>query len=85
MGEIGETWAAIREERAAKRARNREHSAEMLVAAGFGYENLNADAHLRVEKSVDFWPGTGLWKDLQTKRHGRGVRQLIKYLEGKQP
>lgn len=83
MSETAELWQAIKKDRQEKRAANRESSARELTEAGIRFRSLNGGAHLRVEDpSVDFWPGTGLWKDPATGRSGRGVFKLIRYLKG---
>ena len=43
------------------------------------YENFNDGAHLRVS-GIDFWPGTGLWKDPANDRSGFGVESLVEYV-----
>lgn len=47
----------------------------MLTAAGVNFESKNIDAHLIVKmpgKTIDFWPGTGLWmvRGQPTRRYG---------------
>lgn len=43
-----------------------------LIVTGSGWE------------LVDFWPGTGKWIARDTKRKGRGVFNLLKYIKGEQ-
>lgn len=66
-----------------KRAENRVHSTKLLESAGIKFESFNGGAHLRVfgANRVDFWPGTGYWKDLTTDRRGRGVHNLLNHLK----
>lgn len=78
----GEMFRDYKQERAAKRADNRVKGAQRLKEAGIEFVSLSGDSHLRIG-SVDYWPGTGLWKDLNTRRNGRGVRNLLNYLKGK--
>lgn len=83
MSDLGETFAALREDSRAKRANNRVSSAELLRKAGVDFESRNAGAHLIVSSArvvVDFWPGTGLWIERGRARRGRGVRKLIKFV-----
>lgn len=78
--DTGDFWRAVRSERQAKRASNREDSAAMLLTAGLKFETKNLGAHLIVRAlglTVDFWPGTGLWIVRNPKREGRGVQRLI--------
>lgn len=81
MGDMAEGWGELRAERAAKRADNRARGIQNLKEAGISYVELNGGAHLRINCHVDYWPGTGLWRDLNTKREGRGVFKLIRYLK----
>ena len=88
MGDMGDYWRdvrpAIQEESRKKRASNRESSAKMLAAAGIAFEAKNEGAHLIVTangRTVDFWPGTGLWIERGASRQKRGVRRLIAELK----
>lgn len=67
-----------------RRARHRQSSPEMLRAAGIAFTTKNAGAHLIVThngRTVDFWPGTGLWHlRPHDGRERRGVRELIKHM-----
>lgn len=68
------------EESKQRRAHNREASAQLLAGAGIYFASSNAGAHLIVSahgRTVDFWPGTGLWIERGGKR-GRGVFGLIR-------
>jgi hypothetical protein len=63
-----------------KTAHNRKASAEYLNRFGISFEERNGGAHLIVShgpRTVDFWPGTGLWIVRVFCRHGRGVRNLV--------
>lgn len=65
-----------------KRAANRQQSAQILKRAGVAFVTRNMGAHLTVthgERSVDFWPGTGMWIDRSGPK-GRGVFKLLKHL-----
>lgn len=88
MGDMGDYWRDVRptmqEESRQKRASNRESSAKMLAAAGIAFETKNEGAHLIVTangRTVDFWPGTGLWIERGTSKQKRGVRRLISELK----
>lgn len=78
---MGDTFAGIREASQAKRASNRETSTQRLLDAGLPFVSKNGGAHLIVKHRVDFWPGTGLWRDRQTPDTGRGIRSLLKHME----
>lgn len=81
-------WRDVRDARQAKRSSNREASPAQLVAAGITFTTHNGGAHLVVSaanKTIDFWPGTGLWKVRGTNREGRGVRHLISLCTNQQP
>ena len=85
--DMGEMFNEMRAASKEKRASNREASAQILRSHGIDFETKNIDAHLIVHHGtfcVDFWPGTGKWKDRKGK-YGRGVFQLLKYLGVKAP
>ena len=75
--DMGEMFNAYRKDRQAKRERNREYSAKILLEAGISFESKNGGAHLIVEGKYDFWPGTGLWRSRLSQAKGRGVTKLI--------
>jgi hypothetical protein len=77
----GDAFKILRAESQARRASNRERSTQRLLDAGIGFEMRNKGAHLIVLSRVDFWPGTGLWRDRTTTSHGRGLRTLLRHLE----
>lgn len=75
--ETAEMWREWKRQRAAKRASNRDTSAQMLKQAGIQFESKNHGAHLIVAGRYDFWPGTGLWQARGEATKQRGVRRLI--------
>lgn len=83
-------WAVLKEHfktaSQERRAGNRESSPELLEQAGVRFKSSNNGAHLIVTGSdwerIDFWPGTGKWIARDTKRKGRGVFNLLKYIKG---
>lgn len=84
MSDMGETWNEIRIERQAKRATNRDQSADYLTQRGIQYTSHNGGAHLIVEGAegyIDFWPGTGRWR-ARDNRKGFGVRNLVIFIQG---
>lgn len=77
---MSDYWNDIRAARQEKRADNRAQSAELLRKAGVAFEAKNGGAHLIVTalgKTIDFWPGTGLWIVRGQSRQRRGVKRLI--------
>lgn len=81
--DMGLAFNALKKERQAKRAQNRESSPAVLRAAGVDFTEHNGGAHLVVSHggvTADFWPGTGLWKFRSTGIKGRGVRALVRAL-----
>jgi len=64
-----------------KRAENRDSSKQMLSDKGIQFTEHNNGAHLKVGR-IDFWPGTGLWKDGNFE--DRGVKNLIAYIKSKE-
>jgi hypothetical protein len=80
--DMGEMFNELRDLSKAKRAENRVASAKILSEKGLDFYTRNDGAHLIVSHesgTVDFWPGTGLWKVRGGKR-GRGVFKLLKHL-----
>lgn len=85
MSDMGDDFNAMREFKQAKKAKNREVSAAILSRSGILFSTSNCGAHLVVSaghKTVDFWPGTGLWivRGQETYRR-RGVRKLVEFVE----
>lgn len=74
--EYAEAFKALREEGRVKRASNLDNSLSLLHAQGVEFKLLSP-THARVG-AFDFWPSTGLFIHTQTKRRGRGVRNLIR-------
>lgn len=83
MGDLGDDYRAMNADEQAKRASNREQSAQYLTKHDILFESKNNGAHLIVEGNdgyIDFWPGTGKWKTRKGKS-GFGVRNLVKYID----
>jgi hypothetical protein len=90
MGDMGEFWNDVKPEmiRASrqKRASNRQQGESALFMRGIPFLKKNGGAHLIVNpespsKRVDYWPGTGLWRNYWGKPEGRGIKSLLAYLE----
>lgn len=63
-----------------KRWANRDWSLNYLREQGIEYEVLNEScAHYRI-KGVSFWPTTGKYHDPKTGKSGRGVKELIEFV-----
>ena len=80
--DMGEMFNALKKERQAKRADNREKSAEYLTERGIPFVVKNDGSHLIVEGAecfIDFWPGTGKWNSRCGKK-GFGVRNLVAFI-----
>lgn len=80
MGDMGDEFRAWGKLRQDKRAQNRGTSANALTAAGVAFVSKNDGAHLIVEGSWDFWPGTGLYRSRTLPTQGRGVNNLLRAL-----
>jgi hypothetical protein len=83
MGDMGDTFNAMKDESKARRASNRESSPMLLEEAGIAFITKNMSAHLIVdgpECAIDFWPGTGKWIS-RSGKHGRGVHNLIRFVK----
>lgn len=75
-------WRARKDASQEKRAGNRDASARLLTEAGISFVPKNAGAHLIVTagaKTIDFWPGTGLWQERGATKSRRGVQSLIQH------
>ncbi len=84
MSEMSEYWNDIKKHQQNKRASNRESSIEVLQQAGIHFTTNNNGVHLIVEGRegfIDYWPGTGRWKD-RSGISGFGVFNLVKYIKG---
>lgn len=80
MSEMGEDFNEWRKVKQAKKADNRQASAELLAQHGVRFESKNGGAHLIVlagSRTYDFWPGTGLWRIRNGVQSHRGVRKLL--------
>lgn len=79
-GSMGDFWRDVKAARQAKRASNRQTSAQILQAKGIAFEARNDGAHLIVQalgRTIDFWPGTGLWMVRGQPKRYYGVRRLV--------
>lgn len=84
MSEVSDMWRDLKKSRQLNRAKNRDQSAAILRAAGIDFYTHNDGAHLIVQAKtvIDFWPGTGRWKDRADGHTAFGVKSLIKYISG---
>lgn len=76
MGDMGEVFRDMREDSKRRRANNLESSIALLEARKVPFERFS-DTHLRVVGQFDFWPSTGKWKRVISKRCGRGILSLL--------
>lgn len=75
--EDSEMWEEHRKERQQKKQRNREQSLNILRKNGVYFQCLSdISGHYRVGE-FDFWPSTGKYIERSTKKHGRGVFNLL--------
>lgn len=83
MGDMGEFWRDVKpelkKESQEKRANNLMQSLALLEQNAIPYNQLSP-THVRV-KNHDYWPSTGLFINILTKRRGRGIFNLIKILK----
>ena len=78
---MGDTFAGMRKASQAKRASNRDSSAQRLLDAKVPFVRKNGGAHLMLcDGKVHLWPGTGKWRDDRNGKNGRGVRSLLAHL-----
>lgn len=79
MSEIGEMFKDLREDSKQRRSSNLENSTRILSERGVKFVMLSLD-HYRVG-DYDFWPSTGLFIHIKTKKRGRGVFNLIERMK----
>lgn len=80
MSEIGDTFGAMRGLSRAKRQENTKNSTQILVEKGIKFASKNNGIHLIVEDMFDFYPSTGLFMNRENGKRGRGVFNLIKFI-----
>lgn len=85
--DMAELWRAKRQDSQARRAYNREASAQLLRDFRVPFESHASGAHLIIKQAdavYDFWPGTGLWQRRNPRKVGRGVKSLLHQLKVKE-
>lgn len=85
MGDMGEVFRLMTEQKKAKRASNTEKSTQILRDKGIEFVSKNGGAHLIIDSNngrINFWPSTGLWTVNGSKKEGRGVFTMIKFING---
>lgn len=76
MSELGELFKALKEDRKLKKEFNYGNSIEILKNNGIKFEFLST-YHIKIGE-FNFWPSTGLFIHVKTKKRGRGVFNLIR-------
>ncbi len=64
--------------------KKREAGAKALIDAGIPFERVNDGAYLvirRAGRTIDFWPGTGVWQDRRDATEKSGVKSLVKLVK----
>tara|TARA_R110000744_G_scaffold228_3_gene889 strand:+ start:7034 stop:7288 length:255 start_codon:yes stop_codon:yes gene_type:complete len=79
MSDIGDYWNEIRDAGREKKQLNYKSSVATLNSENISYKKLS-DSHLRLN-NYDFWPSTGLFIHIGTKKRGRGVFNLINIIK----
>jgi hypothetical protein len=81
--EESEFWRKYKEAGKEKKAKNEEYSIWLLKDYGIKFEVLDVySKHYKVGE-FSFWPTTGKFYNPKTGEKGRGVKNLIKKLYGK--
>jgi len=81
--EVNAMWRARRTKKQVKRETNRKTSAEILIERGIAFRTNNDGVHLMIDADsgvIDFWPGTGRWKDRETNTTGFGISSLLAFM-----
>lgn len=79
MSELGDLYRDWKKEKQAKKSLNSISSEDILIQRKVPFKKFTAD-HFRVG-DFDFWPATGLFINIKTKKRGRGVFNLIKEIK----
>lgn len=80
MGNVGDLYRDLKEDRRRKKLSNAANSLALLKLKQVPYRILNAlNWHLLIDERIDFWPSTGKWRERQTGKQGRGVQNLIRF------
>lgn len=78
MSDTGDYWRDVNGFFQSKRRSNLESSTEIIESSGVPFVSKNNGVHLIVANRLDYWPSTGLFIDRETKKRGRGVRNLLR-------
>lgn len=78
--DLGEAFAARKEAKREKKAKNMESTVQILEAHGIKYRKLSHYHFRLVDADWDIWPTTGKFQNHKTKEQGRGVFKLLKKL-----
>ena len=81
---MGDYWRdvkpVIKERAAKKKSDNKNKSLSWLDRKNIKYKKLS-EYHFRV-RNYDFWPTTGVFINIKTKKKGRGISNLVRFLDG---
>lgn len=80
MSEISEIFKALKINKQEKKLDNHTKSINILKEKNIPYKMLSS-THIRIEDSFDFWPTTGLFINIKTKKRGRGIFKLLKEIK----
>ncbi len=82
MGDMGDDFRWLREQKKNKKIDNKIASTLMLQNEGIKFESKNDGLHLIVTglngEVFDFWPSTGLFRKRSNDHYSRGVRKLLR-------
>jgi len=84
MSDIREIYEAMKEHSKQKKESNKRFSTNELESRDIKFESKNDGYHLIVNhfnKIADFWPYTGKFIIRNNNKKGRGVFNLIKWME----
>ena len=79
MSEEKEFWDSFKEEKKNRKDSNLDKSVAILENNGVVFRKLS-EYHFRVDERFDYWPSTGKFIEIGTKKDGRGVFNLLKKL-----
>lgn len=89
MGDMAEYWKDVKPYLKERRTQyvNRMGNSSLKNVAALGFEfkhypNNHQFAINTPKGTIDYWGTTGTWTDRKTKRRGKGLHSLRKYVSG---
>ena len=78
MGDMGDYYNDLKEASKQKKIENLSSSLQLLEDNNIRFQKFS-NTHIRIG-DYDFWPSTGLFRNIKTNKSGRGVFNLMRRL-----